>query len=322
MILAKTGLTKIFFATDIHGSEVCFRKVVKAASFYGVDVVVLGGDLTGKMIIPITRLREGGYQFYFRGKDITLRTEEEVNKYQDEMKRLGFYIHIFSPEEGAALRKGEEQIANLFRKLMIERLEEWLLYAERETKQVACEFYFMPGNDDGYFIDDVIANSKSFLNVDRSVRTIHGGYEMLSIGYSNSTPWHTPREKSEAEIGKDLNFLISQVSMMDRCVFNIHVPPFNSGLDEAPALDEELRVIYGPGGVSTRPVGSTAVRGAIESYQPLLGLFGHIHESRGCRKINRTFCINPGSVYFEGKLRGCIIALKDGKVANWQLVEG
>ncbi len=322
MTLAKTGVTKIFFATDIHGSEVCFKKVVKAASFYGVDVVILGGDLTGKMIIPITRSERGSYELYFQGKNLTLQSDEEVKKCQSELRKIGFYTHILSPEEVTALSKGDEQIANLFRVLMIERLEQWLAFAEQETKNSVCEFYFMPGNDDSYFIDEVITASKSFLNVDRRVVTIHGGYEMLSIGYSNYTPWHTPREKSEKEIKNDISALIPHISGMGKCIFNIHVPPYNTGLDEAPALDEQLRVIYGPGGVSTRPVGSTSVYDAIESCQPLLGLFGHIHESRACRRIKKTLCVNPGSVYYHGKLRGCIVALSHDKISDWQLVEG
>ena len=35
---------RIYFATDIHGSEVCWRKFLNAARFYQADKLILGGD--------------------------------------------------------------------------------------------------------------------------------------------------------------------------------------------------------------------------------------------------------------------------------------
>ena len=70
------------------------------------------------------------------------------------------------------------------------------------------------------------------------------------------------------------------------------------------------------------PVGATSVRKAIEEYQPLLGLHGHIHESRGVARLGRTICINPGSRYNEGILQGVIIDLEGNCVRNYQLTAG
>ncbi|MDX6513728.1 MAG: uncharacterized protein QOE36_3232, partial [Gaiellaceae bacterium] len=68
-----------------------------------------------------------------------------------------------------------------------------------------------------------------------------------------------------------------------------------------------LKPKMGMMGVETTPVGSTAVRAALESYGPRLSLHGHIHESRGVARVGRTIAINPGSEYGEGILRGLII---------------
>jgi len=68
--------------------------------------------------------------------------------------------------------------------------------------------------------------------------------------------------------------------------------------------------------------GSKSVRRAIEKYQPLLGLHGHIHESQSVAKIGKTTCINPGSEYGEGVLRGCIVILGDGKIEGYQMTRG
>ena len=54
--------TKLFFVTDVHGSETTFRKFVNAGTFYGVDLLVLGGDIAGKIVVPILDLGAGRYR--------------------------------------------------------------------------------------------------------------------------------------------------------------------------------------------------------------------------------------------------------------------
>ena len=103
----------------------------------------------------------------------------------------------------------------------------------------------------------------------------------------------------------------------------MHVPPYDSGIDSAPELDENMRPKLGPGGqVMITPVGSTAVRKAIESYQPMLSLHGHVHEARGFVKIGKTLCLNPGSEYLEGILRGVLIQIDKGKVRDFIFTSG
>ncbi|MCL6544390.1 MAG: nickel-dependent hydrogenase large subunit, partial [Bryobacteraceae bacterium] len=46
-------MKRIFFSTDIHGSDVCFRKFLSCAKHLQADALILGGDLTGKMVVPI-----------------------------------------------------------------------------------------------------------------------------------------------------------------------------------------------------------------------------------------------------------------------------
>jgi len=148
---------------------------------------------------------------------------------------------------------------------------------------------------------------------------------MLSLGYSNMTPWRCARDIEEDELAKKINDLARKISDMNMAIFNIHVPPHGTPIDEAPELDENLRPKLAPGGeVMKRPVGSTAVRSAIEKYQPMLGLHGHVHESRGFVKIGRTLCVNPGSEYTEGILRGVLIQidLKKKKVGDFLFTSG
>ena len=99
-------------------------------------------------------------------------------------------------------------------------------------------------------------------------------------------------------------------------------PDLKQRLDEAPALDANLRPTHG--GAVMKPVGSIAVRDAILKHQPLLSVHGHIHESRGVKRMGRTLAINPGSVYGDGVLQGAVIELnpKKAKVARYLLVNG
>jgi len=112
----------------------------------------------------------------------------------------------------------------------------------------------------------------------------------------------------------------------NRCVFNLHVPPVDSGLDTCLRLVEADGELPTPAKDQGRPVwfgaGSRPVRDAIRTYQPAVGLHGHIHESPGHRRYGRTHCFNPGSEYGQGVLRGIALSLRDGEVVGYQLVSG
>jgi hypothetical protein len=108
-----------------------------------------------------------------------------------------------------------------------------------------------------------------------------------------------------------------------KTIFNLHVPPLRTPLDQAMLLDEEMRPVLRGGSPVIDGVGSSAVRSAIEAYQPLLSLHGHIHESRGTTKLGRTVAVNPGSEYSEGVLRGALITVSERKgLKGFQLVSG
>jgi Icc-related predicted phosphoesterase len=126
----------------------------------------------------------------------------------------------------------------------------------------------------------------------------------------------------EEELARRIDEVVAQIPSSDlpTAIFNFHCPPYGSGLDLAPRLDETLKPVVIGGVVETIPVGSTAVRSAIERYQPQLGLHGHIHESRGAQRLGRTLCLNPGSEYQDGILRAAVIDFSGPLVRNYVLV--
>src|SRR4029077_12385099 len=83
------GETTLFFATDLHGSEVCFRKFVAAASFYGADLLVLGGDLTGRLVTPVVQNGQGWWS-EVHGRRISLKAGE-LDAFEAQMADEGVY---------------------------------------------------------------------------------------------------------------------------------------------------------------------------------------------------------------------------------------
>jgi uncharacterized protein len=316
-----SGELAIFFATDLHGSNVCFKKFVNAGKFYGASVLILGGDVTGKMMVPIAHQEDDSYLTSFAGKDLRLKAGEEAAALEQQVSDMGFYPKVMSEEEFQELRDDPEGQEALFHELIRERLEEWIEYARPRLAEQGVKCYAAPGNDDAFFIDELLADSGAIELLEGRVVNVDG-VEMLTTGWSNETPWKTERETSETELRAMIKQMIDQLERPENAIFNIHVPPHGTALDQCPKLDEDLRPVSSGGNPVMTSAGSTAVRELIETYQPLLGLHGHIHEGRGIARIDRTVCVNPGSNYSEGVLNGSLIRLKQGEVRDVHLTQG
>lgn len=299
----------VFFATDIHGSEVCFRKWLNAAQGYGADVLVMGGDITGKAIVPL-HPRNGSWHARWRGEAVTLAGDGQVAAFERRVADAGAYIWRCDPDEADERFADDAATDALFERLATERIRGWVELADERLGASGAAAYAIAGNDDPEAVDEALAAGKRLVHADRRVVWIDDWLPMLSFGDSTPTPWDSPRELPEEEYGRVLDDLAADLPDPEQAIFNVHMPPYDSALDMAPEIDEELRVRYSPAGeVRQAPVGGRAVRAAIERFQPLLGLHGHVHESRGRAKLGRTVCFNPGSDYTQGVLRGLIVRL-------------
>jgi Icc-related predicted phosphoesterase len=313
--------TTVFFATDLHGSEVCFRKFVAAAAFYGADLLVLGGDLTGKLVTPIVEDGDGRWWSEVHGERVALE-DRELDALEAQLANEGLYTRRMTAAEHAAY--DQEAVDALFRELMTERLEHWIDYARERLDGTPVRILTAPGNDDPYAVDDVIRarGGDRVVLVEGDVTEIAPGHEMLNTGWSNHTPWDTHREFDEGALRAHIEEMAGRLRNPAAALFNIHVPPYDSMLDTAPLLDAELAVRTSMGNVLTAPAGSTAVRAAIEAHQPLASLHGHIHESGGSVRIGRTVAINAGSEYGEGVLRGVLLTVGGGELKRVQATCG
>lgn len=313
--------TRLFFATDIHGSETTYLKFLNAAKFYNVQYLILGGDITGKVMVPIVKDADG-YHANFRGIEHFIKDESQLQEFEKKVRATGYYPYRTTREELQQLKTNEEKIQEIFHRLMLENVENWVRLAEQRLKGTGVKIFITGGNDDIPEIKDIIRKSDYVIDPEDKVVVIDDKYEMISLGWSNPTPWNTPRECSEEELEKKIEDMMSQVKNVETCIFNVHVPPINTIISECQKLDENLKPVFEGSEPVLISAGSVAVRKAIEKYQPILGLHGHIHEARGVVKIGKTLCINPGSEASEGILRGVIVNLHEGRVKSYQLTSG
>jgi Icc-related predicted phosphoesterase len=313
--------SRIYFITDVHGSSKCFRKFLNAAKFYKADVLILGGDITGKVMTPIVE-SDGKFACSYQGAELAMTNVSEVEEFRKKAADSGTYTQVVSPSEFGELAADPAKVKALFNKLMVERVREWLSLAEERLGKTSVRCYISPGNDDIYEIDVALNSSSYVVNPEERVVDIDSGHEMITSGTTNHTPWNSPREVDEDVLEKKFSAMADQVKDMKSAIFNIHVPPIDTPIDKAPRIDANFRVVVKAGNVEMISAGSTACRAAIMKYQPMLGLHGHIHESRGIVKLGRTMCANPGSEYTEGILRGFLADLDGDKIKSYLLTSG
>jgi uncharacterized protein len=308
----------LFYVADIHGSEKCFRKFINAARFYGVDALILGGDITGKALVPLVERADGRIEVHFLGEDRVLNDEADVEEAEKAIRSNGFYPFRITEQALSDLASDDAQRQKEFDRIMADELRRWVRLSDERLDGLTTDCLVMPGNDDEHFTGPVLDEADRLINPENKIVRI-GPYQVLSLGYSNQTPWHSPRELSEDELTRRLDELAAQLDPAVPSIFNIHVPPYGTALDDAPELRADLSIV---GGSNSRmvPVGSPAVRAAIETYHPVLSLHGHIHESRGTAKVGKTVAINPGSEYNTGVLRGVIVRLRGSEVVGAQFV--
>ena len=324
---AAERLTRLFFASDFHGSQRIFRKFLNAAKHYEAHVLVMGGDVVGKLAIPVIREGNGSFRAHLMGKTEHLEGPTDLQGFEDRLGTLGYYSKVMDEDEYEAIQSDAAAVDRLFHELARERLASWIDLAETRLAGSGVKCFVIGGNDDDPDVLELLkdANTQSIIFCEGKEVPIDDHHTMISVGFSNRTPWKTPRELDDDDLGTVIEGLAGGVADAHRAIFNLHVPPVDSTLDTCPMLDwstdPPTQIVKG-GQVVLHGAGSGAVRRAIELHQPLLSLHGHIHESAGVIKIGRTTSVNPGSEYGEGVLRGCLLTLARDEVKTYQLTAG
>jgi Icc-related predicted phosphoesterase len=319
--------TRLFFATDLHGSERTYRKFINAGKFYEVNILVMGGDITGKLLIPIIKEQNEHFRATLQGRVEQISTQKELEELITRLGTLGFYHKIMDEGEYKALAADEKAVNELFHEVARKRLEDWVSLAEERLEGTGIKCFVTGGNDDAQEVLTPIrrAGTHSFFACENEVVQVDDDHTMISVGFSTPTPWKTPREIPDEKLNQMIEEMVSKVPDLSHTIFNFHDPPVDSSLDTCPKLDwtkDPPEAIIQGGQTVMYGAGSRSVRNAIEKYKPMLGLHGHIHESQSVAKIGRTTCVNPGSEYGEGILRGCLVTFADGEVQGYQMTSG
>jgi Icc-related predicted phosphoesterase len=311
---------RIFFATDIHGSEVCWRKFLNAGAFHKADVLVMGGDMTGKAMVPITGAGDN-WRVTLQEQEHMLSGEAAVAAMEKRIGDRGYYPIRLSPDEMAAWQADQALVDARFKAEMLAQVTRWMALADERLAGKGIRCIVSPANDDIFEIDPIIS-AASLVDLGESNLIDLDGFSLVSTGWANPTPWNTYRELPEDQLRERIDGLVAGVPDRARAIFNFHAPPFGSNLDNAPKIDADMR--YVAGGQALIPVGSKAIRDAILEYAPVLSLHGHIHEGRGAVKLGKTLAVNPGSTYEDGVLQAAIVDLdlKKAEVKRYLLING
>ena len=311
---------RIFFATDVHGSEVCWRKFLNAGKYHKADVLIMGGDMTGKAMVPIVE-SNGGWEAVVQGQRQVLPTEDDARAMEKRISDRGYYPVRLSKDEVDAWAADPELVDTRFKREMLTMVERWMALADERLAGTGIRCVVSPANDDMFEIDPIIDAARQ-VELGEANAIDLDGFALVSTGWANPTPWNTFRELPEPELRKRIDELVAGVPDAHRAIFNFHAPPYGSNHDNAPKLDADMN--YVAGGQALVPVGSRAVRESILAYGPALSLHGHIHEGKGAVKLGSTLAVNPGSSYEDGVLQAAIVDLdvKKGQVKRYLLING
>lgn len=293
-----------------------FRKFLNAVGVYEADIAVLGGDLTGKSIVPVVETSRG-YVASVRGHEEVATTDEDLDRILSLIRDTGQYPVTMTETEEAEL--GREAIDEKFVVACHEQVRDWMERAAERLEPAGVPIVVTGGNDDYFSIEQILDDAPYIQNAEGQLLDLGSGLEMISTGYGNLTPWRCPRDITEEELAGKIEAMATRLQEPSAAIFNLHVPPLGSGLDLCPKLDTSVFPPRPMAGEVTA-AGSSAVREAIERFRPMLSLHGHIHEAAGVQELGPTTAVNPGSEYAQGVLRSAVIDLREGKVGSAQLL--
>ena len=193
-LVSKKNTITLFFATDIHGSEICFKKFINSGNFYKSDIIILGGDITFKGIVPIIKHDNNYFEYTILGRTKYSNSQDETIRIEKKIRDIGLFPYILDETEFNSIKSDKSSLNKLFERLLISTIENWVDYADEKLKKNKIKCYINLGNDDPTIILSAFNKSKSIIVPEDKIIMIDESHEMISLGYSNKTPWNTYRK--------------------------------------------------------------------------------------------------------------------------------
>lgn len=275
-----------------------------------VNYLILAGDISGKFTISAVCQKSGDYLVRRSNLPDRVISAADFEVARRDFGNRGYYVLVTDIQGESALPLLESQART-------KRIRQWIDLARAELEPIGAKLLTIPGNDDAADVVDALAQSTWARDLDGKLYA-ENGYAFVGFGYSNPTPWETPRELSERQIRERLESTSRLMNGHAHKIAVIHVPPFGIGLDLAPEVvrdpDGTFRTIPG----NSVPVGSVEVAKFVESEQPLIVASGHCHDSAGYVYAGRSLCLNPGSAFQLGILHASLVVLEGGRVLGHQ----
>ena len=200
--------TKLFFATDVHGSEMCFRKFLNAGKAYGPDVLVLGGDIAGKAVQAVEDLGGGRFTTTFRGHRYDIESADELARVERTISDVGYYPWRAQPGE-LDQRIADGTVDELLLELMRQRLERWMELADERLRPIGKQAFWMLGNDDPPSLAEPLQDAPWGEYAEGRVLALDDDHVLISWGWANPTPWDSFREMSEEELAPSFDQLFA-----------------------------------------------------------------------------------------------------------------
>src|SRR5918999_5401875 len=169
--------TRIVFATDLHGADIVYRKFLNAVGVYEADVAVLGGDLTGKSIVPVVETARG-YTATVRGAEEIATDDEELDRVVRLIRDTGQYPVVMSEAEQAEL--GREAIDEKFVVACHGQVGDWMERAAERLEAAGIPVYVTGGNDDYFSIEQILDDAPYVQNAEGQVLELDSGVDMIS----------------------------------------------------------------------------------------------------------------------------------------------
>ena len=166
-------------------------------------------------------------------------------------------------DEMAAFQADPELVSRTFSRVMLQTAEKWVTLADERLRAAGIPALMMPGNDDEPEVKKILAQGEWITDAEDRLVDLEG-YQVISFGWATTTPWHSPREISDAELGVRIEALAAQLDPDQPVIFNFHDPPASSGLDMAYKMTSDMKVEMAGGQAMLAPVGSTSVRDLIQ----------------------------------------------------------
>lgn len=313
---------KIFSVSEIHGSELCYRKVLKLAICdERPDVLVLYGNITGNKVIPISKAKRNNNgiirECKYEGKEYFFKDEEQVNMFISFLAAKGDYGYKCTNVQHERFNHNLTERNKIIRKLKVKRIKYWVKMADATLIDNHSQIIIIPGTDDPFEIDAIFEKSKKLKLLNNKHTKLN--HDITVVGFANSAfnqkkgiPEQLKFKQLYRNIDDDdilkefdkIEGLFDAVDDFDNSIFYIPFPPKNTNLDN---LSNGKKY----------SIGSQGVREIIERYKPRYSFHSFIIENCVDR-IGDTDLINPGSEYYSGKLIFDVIVFNGYGFSNFQ----